>query len=81
MTCLPLAISDRHSILTFCDGNGEASTLSNTGNTHVSAVALDELIHNQSVDFFKLDIEGAELLALKGAFKIISQYHSKYTEM
>jgi FkbM family methyltransferase len=66
--------------------NDECSSLlfpTRTGVTMLSRTLESLMIENnlQEIDLLKIDIEGAELLALKGAFKIISQYHSKYTEM
>lgn len=48
-----------------------ANSLVPVGNAiSVSAIALDDL--NLRVDFLKIDIEGAELLALRGARKTLS---------
>lgn len=41
------------------------------GNIIVETVALDELLENKKVDIIKMDIEGAELEALKGAQNLI----------
>ena len=65
--CLPLALSNKHCVLSFNAGNGESGAVSDQGNTHVTGVALDELLPNQQVDFFKLDVEGGEFAALQGA--------------
>ena len=35
---------------------------------------IDELLGNEPVDFIKMDIEGAEINALIGAYKIIQDY-------
>lgn len=43
---------------------------------YIEAVPLDDIIKNE-VTFIKMDIEGAELNALKGAEKIIKKYHPK----
>lgn len=40
----------------------------------VKSITLDEYFKNGKVDFIKMDIQGAELLALEGAIKIISKY-------
>lgn len=41
----------------------------------VKAVTLDDYFRNKKVDFMKMDIQGAELLALEGSKKILSKYH------
>ncbi len=54
-------------------GNGMAS-IDQNGNTVIDTVSLDEVIGEGSPSFIKMDIEGAELEALKGAEKIIRKY-------
>jgi FkbM family methyltransferase len=70
---LPLALSDSYQILSFNGGAGEAATISSTGSSHIAAMALDDLLPTQSVDFIKLDVEGAELAALSGASRLIER--------
>lgn len=43
----------------------------------IEAVALDDLLGDQSVTFIKMDIEGAESEALRGACRIIREQHPK----
>lgn len=43
----------------------------------VEAVALDDLLEDQEITFIKMDIEGAEAEALRGARKIITEQKSK----
>lgn len=71
--CLPLALTDQYSILSFSAGNGEGGTISEAGNVHIATVALDKLLPNQHIDFIKLDVEGAEIQALEGAIKLIKR--------
>ena len=71
ITCLPLALADRHQSLSFNAGTGEGAAISEHGTTHITAVALDEALGQQHVDFLKLDVEGAEVAALQGAKKMI----------
>jgi FkbM family methyltransferase len=68
---LPLAISDKYSILSFSAEGGEGSAISSEGDQHIATVALDELFKNEPIHFIKLDIEGAETHALLGAARII----------
>ena len=72
--CIPLAISDGYSILTFDGGTGEAGAISDFGSEHIAAVSLDEIIQEQSIDFIKLDVEGAEISAINGATHLIKRY-------
>lgn len=45
--------------------------------TEVSVASIDETVAGDKVTFIKLDVEGAELEALKGAKDTIRQYHPK----
>lgn len=69
--CLPLAVSDRYRILSFNAGNGEAGSISEQGSAHIAAAALDDVLGGCPVDFIKLDVEGAEIPALRGAAQLI----------
>jgi len=74
-----LDYSDRHSDLTrlsISDSNKRDSFIS--GYEQVSTVTLDDYVasHNiQTVDFLKIDVEGAELLVLDGAHEVIERHH------
>lgn len=60
------------------DENPAANSVISTGGTQISVVRLDDFIRNQKserVDFVKMDVEGSELDALKGAHQIISDFH------
>ena len=73
LTCMPMALTDSYKILTFNADGSEGSSVSDNGKMHIAAVALDELLHKQSVDFIKLDVEGSEISAIKGAYNTIKQ--------
>jgi FkbM family methyltransferase len=60
-------------MLHFDGSKGGASKVSIKGGSSITTVALDELPCLDYADFIKLDIEGAELNALKGAKNIIQK--------
>ncbi len=62
--------------LSFSGNSGLASSICEDGNTSINVVSLDDTISSR-VDLIKMDIEGAELEALKGAQKIITKYTPK----
>lgn len=72
----------------FFSGEGSsASHIDKTGSDSIEVVRLDDVIGNDKVSFIKMDIEGAELDALKGAASCIKRdlpnlaicaYHKKY---
>jgi FkbM family methyltransferase len=72
--CLPLAVSDRHQLLRFSSGLGEAGHLSSEGDEAIAAVAIDDVLAGQAVDFIKLDVEGGEAAALRGAQRTLQAH-------
>jgi len=65
-TC-QVAVHSHAATLRFESGDGAGSNLSDGGDLQVSAVALDDLLRSQPPTFVKMDIEGAEPVALMGA--------------
>jgi FkbM family methyltransferase len=55
---------------------GSVSSISEYGTVEINVVALDDAVKDE-VTFLKMDIEGAELEALKGAEKTIKKYKPK----
>jgi FkbM family methyltransferase len=60
--------------LNFSEGGGTSSKLSASGPSLVPVVALDDVLYGQPVNLIKLDIEGAEPDALRGARRLIEKY-------
>ena len=55
----------------FCSDNKSSSYISENGQTKIEITTIDETVVYENVSFIKMDIEGAELDALKGASKTI----------
>ncbi|NJD25035.1 MAG: FkbM family methyltransferase [Betaproteobacteria bacterium] len=72
--CLPLGLMNSYQVLSFAGGQGEGGNLSDSGNIHVACAALDDLIPNTPIDFIKLDVEGAEIAALRGACRLLERH-------
>ncbi len=54
---------------------GTASSMSEMGNKTAKVISLDEVLEGRRVTLLKMDIEGAEMEALKGAEQIIKKWH------
>lgn len=69
-------LSDKKAVLKFADNTGSSNRLSEDGNVEVEVDKLDDLL-DRKLTFVKMDIEGAEGLALAGAQKHIEKDHPK----
>ena len=62
---------NEHKILHFCGGENSDSKISDSGEETCEVFALDDICKDEKVSFIKMDIEGSELNAIKGAEKTI----------
>jgi FkbM family methyltransferase len=71
----PYGLWDKMGELHF-ESEADSSRISEDSESMVKVVSLDELIHDK-VTYLKLDVEGSELRALKGAERLITTYKPK----
>jgi len=62
----------KSAVFRFNLSGGLGSTIDQDGNTEIEVASIDEIL-DKKVDYIKMDIEGAELEALKGAKKQLEQ--------
>jgi len=74
-----LGLFDCEGELSFSSVDNQGSNINEDGDIKVRITSLDTLLYDRPdrPSFIKLDIEGAELEALKGAYKIIERDHPK----
>ncbi len=73
---IPLGVSDKYETLWFNANNGSASSIGDSGNLEIKVTTIDKHIQSK-VSFIKMDLEGWELKALKGAKRHILEDHPK----
>jgi FkbM family methyltransferase len=74
---IPYGLWSSNTVLCFDADNNGGSRVNLQGATKIQVKALDELLGDEQVTFIKLDVEGAELEALKGAAKCIRRHKPK----
>lgn len=69
----------REDVLSFSDSaiNTGGSKINKSGNTKTQVVNLDNVLNGKPATFIKMDIEGSELEALKGAKETIMRHHPR----
>lgn len=68
---------DKEETLSFASLEGGSGKFSEQGTHKMEAVSLDSVVNGEKITFLKMDIEGAELKALKGAKRTIEKYKPK----
>lgn len=71
-----MGLAESKKTLRFCSGGGSASKLSETGDVEIEVDAIDNRV-KEAISFIKMDIEGAEGIALQGAKEHILKDHPK----
>ncbi|MEK5478232.1 FkbM family methyltransferase [Paenibacillus sp. FSL R5-0407] len=74
---MPYGLWSKPEILRFNAQGNYASGLNEVGNVEIPVTSIDEVLKGAPVTFIKMDIEGAELEALKGARESIRKYKPK----
>ncbi|MBS1369540.1 MAG: FkbM family methyltransferase [Lentisphaeria bacterium] len=67
---LQSGVGEHNKVLTFCPSGGEGAAFG-PGTLRIPVFSLDSLLCNYRVDFIKMDIEGDEAPALRGAAELI----------
>ena len=82
--CYPYGVSDHTGVVQFTMGESDSTVLSHTEdqsiNTNICSgkcVRLDDILKNERVTFIKMDIEGSEMDALRGAAELIKSQKPK----
>ncbi len=70
----PCGIWSSSKKLAFDDEHGPSCHVSESGNTLLECISLDDILHNFIPTFIKMDVEGAEVEAIKGARCTISKH-------
>lgn len=75
--CLKKGAYSKHDVLSFAANNADASKITDFGDYKIEVDTIDNLVQCEKISFIKMDIEGAELDALKGAAQTIKENHPK----
>ena len=70
---LPLAVGESTSVLQFNSQSSSGSQIVSEGGIAIQCVSIDEAFPNWNPNLIKMDIEGSEISALKGAEQAIRQ--------
>jgi FkbM family methyltransferase len=65
------AAAERAGLVRFAASGGTDAAISDSGDIEVSCIPLDDALASQRTTFIKMDIEGAEMSALRGGCRVI----------
>ncbi len=65
--------------LSFSNNGSQGSKIIDSGENTIKTISIDEAVGGERVTFLKLDVEGAEYMALVGAKETITKHHPKLT--
>lgn len=68
---------DKPAVLNFSSTVSPASHITQAGANQIEVDSIDNVVGNKKATLIKMDIEGAELAALRGAQKLIAREHPK----
>ncbi|CAM4092776.1 FkbM family methyltransferase [Bacillus manliponensis] len=77
ITLISYGLWNKKDVLRFNARNDGSSGVNKDGNIEIPVTSIDEYLNGKPVTFIKMDIEGAELEALKGAENTIKTYKPK----
>lgn len=77
IVCIKKGAFSKKTTLSFAGGNADASKIMDKGTIQIEVDSIDNVLDGEKATFIKMDIEGAELEALKGAQNTIRNYHPK----
>ena len=72
--CVNKGAYSKADVLHFAGNNSDASKISSSGDVEIRVDSIDNILASERATFIKMDIEGAELDALKGASYTISKH-------
>jgi FkbM family methyltransferase len=72
--CLPIGVSEATAVKSFDSHFSTGSKIVEKGNSFVQCISLDDFMSDYRPNLIKMDIEGGELSALKGAQRMIREY-------
>lgn len=76
ITCFHAGVGKKEAVVSFCSDTS-SSKVSTDGTQRIHMVALDHKLSNLPITYIKMDVEGMECDALRGAAKIIRTHRPK----